>query len=306
MKVMNDFFFILMLICLLCILPFFIVFIVQAVRKRKKAVWGFLSLGCFVGTIVFAIIGALLTPVCDHEYNLLEEKAANCVESGYTLYECEKCGEDKKEEHEALGHDLVIESQKDASDAEDGEIVKQCSRCDYTESTVVPKPTKEPTKKPTDAPTQAKTEKPTEKPTAAPTKAPTAAPKKTKEDIEEEFKAGCGTIEYETLARNPEKHKGNTYKITGKVKQVVESSSLFGDETTLLIDVTETKYDYIDTSVWSDTIYAKVTIGDGEDRILEDDIITIWGTCKGAYTYNSIFNQSITVPRIDIEYFEIK
>lgn len=291
---MNVFFFILTLICMLCVIPFFAVFIIQAVRKKRKRVWGFLSLGCFIGTFVFAIIGGLLTPVCEHEYKLVEEKAATCTESGYTLYECEKCGEDKKDEAEALGHDLVIVSQKDASDTEDGEIVKKCSRCEYTETTVIPKPTKEPT----DAPTQAKTEKPTDK--------PTKAPEKTKEDIEQEFKSGCDTIEYETLARNPDKYKGNNYTITGKVKQVVESSSLFGDETTLLIDVTETKYDYIDTSLWTDTIYATVTIPDGEDRILQDDIITIWGTCKGSKTYNSIFNQSITIPSIDIEYFTIK
>ena len=295
---MNIFFFILTFICMLGILPFFVVFIVQAVRKRRKAVWGFLALGCLIGTIVFAIIGSLLTPVCDHEYKVVEEKASTCVDSGYTLYKCEKCGKDKKEEVEALGHDLKVVSEKQASETEDGEIVEKCSRCDYTKTSIVPKPTKEPT----DAATEAETETPTEKPTEKPTK----TPEKTKEDIEQEFKAGCDTIDYESLARNPEKYEGNDYTMTGKVKQVVESGSLFGNETTLLIDVTETKYDYIDTSVWTDTVYATVTIPDGEDHILKDDIITIWGTCKGSKTYNSVLNQSITVPSFDIEYFEIK
>ena len=92
---MNNVFFTLMLLCMLCILPFTIVFIVKAVKKKKKALWGYLALGCVVGTIVFAIIGGLLTPKCDHEYILTDEKAATCTEEGYKVYTCEKCGQDE-------------------------------------------------------------------------------------------------------------------------------------------------------------------------------------------------------------------
>ena len=203
---------------------------------------------------------------------------------------------------------MVIASQKDATDKEDGEIVKKCSRCDYTETTVIPKPTQALTESSTQAPIQSKTEIPTQAPTQAktekPKEVPTKEPKKSEAEIEQEFKEDCDTIEYETLARNPDKYKGNNYKFTGKVKQVVESSWL-NSKTTLLIDVTETKFDYIDISSWSDSLYCTVKIPDGEDRILEDDILTFWGTCDGMYTYTSVLGQSITVPRIDIEYFEL-
>lgn len=116
---------------------------------------------------------------------------------------------------------------------------------------------------------------------------------------ESEFKAQCSTIDFDTLARNPDKYKGKKYKFTGEVIQVSESSLLGMTFCDLRINVTEGEYG------WEDTIYATVTLKEGEDRILEDDIITIWGTCEGNYTYTSIMGASISLPKIDVEYFEI-
>lgn len=116
---------------------------------------------------------------------------------------------------------------------------------------------------------------------------------------EEEFKSSCEEISFDTLARNPDKYKGKRFKFTGEVIQVSESSFLGITSCDLRINVTEGEY------MWEDTIYATVTIGEGEDRILEDDIITIWGTCDGNYTYQSVLGSSISLPCIDIEYFTI-
>ncbi|MDD6464112.1 MAG: hypothetical protein PUF57_09115 [Clostridiaceae bacterium] len=116
---------------------------------------------------------------------------------------------------------------------------------------------------------------------------------------ESEFKAQCSTIGFDTLSRNPDKYKGKKYKFTGEVIQVSESSLLGMTFCDLRINVTEGEYG------WEDTIYATVTLKEGEDRILEDDIITIWGTCEGNYTYTSIMGASISLPKIDVEYFEI-
>ena len=57
--------------------------------------------------------------------------------------------------------------------------------------------------------------------------------------------------------------------------------------------------------MWDDTIISTVTIPDGEDRILENDIIDIYGTCAGLYTYESVLGQKISLPRIDIKYYSI-
>lgn len=113
----------------------------------------------------------------------------------------------------------------------------------------------------------------------------------------------CETIDYKTLSRNPDKYKGDHFKFTGEVIQVLDSDSWFDNATTLRINVTKVDSEYID--MWEDTIVCTVTIPEGQDRILEDDIITIYGDCYGLYTYTSIFGQKISIPRIDIKYYEI-
>lgn len=121
--------------------------------------------------------------------------------------------------------------------------------------------------------------------------------------IEENFKNSCETIDYKTLARNPDKYKGNKYKLTGEVIQVQESS--WSDTVDLRINITKEESEYSDNVYWSDTIYATVEIPDGEDRILEDDIITFWGVCDGMYTYESVLGSSVSLPKIDIEYYAL-
>jgi predicted nucleic acid-binding Zn-ribbon protein len=124
---------------------------------------------------------------------------------------------------------------------------------------------------------------------------------------EKEFKASCKEITYKKLARNPDKFKGDHFKITGQVIQVLDSDSWFDDSTTLRINITPEENEFAEGGVlWSDTIISAVTIPEGADRILEDDVITLWGECKGAYTYDSVLGSSITLPRVDIEYYKIK
>ncbi len=131
----------------------------------------------------------------------------------------------------------------------------------------------------------------TSKPTDSP---PTEDPEVTKSN----YMNSCETIDYDTLARNPDNYIGQHFKFTGKVIQVAEATSWL-ESTTLRINVTKGKYS------WDDTIICTVDIPKGADRILEDDIIDIYGECKGLYTYKSIFSQSISVPRIDIKYYSI-
>ena len=157
---------------------------------------------------------------------------------------------------------------------------------------------------PTTASDQAETtvspsDKKAENTTAKPTEAPEAS--------KEEFIKSCQTIDYKTLARNPDKYKGNNYKLTGKVIQVLDSDSWFDDSTTLRINITAEPNEFAEGGyLWDDTIVASVTISEGEDRILENDIIDFYGTCAGLYTYESVLGQKISLPRIDIKYFEIQ
>lgn len=152
------------------------------------------------------------------------------------------------------------------------------------ETTVEPATEEETTEEPT-----------TEEPT---TQEPTKDPAQT----EQEFKDSCSTISFEDLSRNPDKYKGNNYKFTGQVIQVQEG---WFDTVELRINVTKEEFEYIDDVMWTDTIYATVTIPEGADKLLEDDVITFWGTCDGNYSYTSVLGNQISLPKIDIKYYEL-
>lgn len=128
-------------------------------------------------------------------------------------------------------------------------------------------------------------------PTVTPTQSTTYVPSR------EEYIEMCETIDYETLSRNPDKYKGKDFQLTGEVIQVVESGS---GQVDFRINITKGDY------YWSDTIYATTIIPAGNDRILEDDIITVYGKCKGLYTYESVLGAQISLPLIEVYYYSIE
>lgn len=117
------------------------------------------------------------------------------------------------------------------------------------------------------------------------------------------YKNKCKSLSFKDLSRNPDKHKGEKLKYTGQVIQVQEDEHWLDDNTTvdLRINVTKDKY-----GLWDDTIYATVELPKNADRILEDDIITIWGECDGKYSYTSVLGSDVTLPKINIEYYSVK
>ena len=117
---------------------------------------------------------------------------------------------------------------------------------------------------------------------------------------ESEYKAACEEIDFDTLARNPESYTGNLYTFTGEVLQVVEYSSY----TEMRVDVTPVLLGG-EVMYYEDTIYMVYHPAEGESKILEGDIITIYGQCAGEETYTSIFGETITLPRINIMYYEL-
>lgn len=108
---------------------------------------------------------------------------------------------------------------------------------------------------------------------------------------EENFKVNCQSVSYADIARDSQGLKGQDFTFTGEVIQVSGS--------TYRMNVTLDEY-----GIYSDTIVFNYDTGDG-DRILENDIVTIWGTSKGLLTYTSIFGEEITVPEIDAKYVSI-
>lgn len=119
---------------------------------------------------------------------------------------------------------------------------------------------------------------------------------KEKEQEEKKYKDSCKKLAFEELARNPEKVKGTKVKLTGEVIQVSENYISIG----MRVNITENEYGW-----YEDTVYIIYYPEDGEDKILEDDIITIYGTAEGEYSYTSVMGAYITIPKILAEYIEI-
>ena len=105
----------------------------------------------------------------------------------------------------------------------------------------------------------------------------------------DEYKAMCITVSYNDIERNPSAYEGVDVKFTGKVIQVSEED----DGTTYRISVTKDAYDDYD-----DPVLVYYEREDGEARILEDDIVTFYGECRGVYTYESVWGDQVTVPAV--------
>lgn len=99
------------------------------------------------------------------------------------------------------------------------------------------------------------------------------------------------------MARNPEKFKGTNVKLTGEVVQVIYVTY----SVDLRVNITK-KRSY--STYYTDTVYITYTPKEGEDKILEKDIITIYGTSQGDYSYTSAIGAPITLPLIYGKYIE--
>lgn len=117
---------------------------------------------------------------------------------------------------------------------------------------------------------------------------------KTDEEIEAEYKNSCQSLSYKDIARDKNGLEGEFVTFTGEIIQVV-------DDNTYRMNVTK-EGEYI--TYYTDAILLYYDIGDG-NRILEGDIITIWGKCGGLYTYEAVLGNNITVPLIYAEYAEL-
>lgn len=113
------------------------------------------------------------------------------------------------------------------------------------------------------------------------------------EQEKQEFKDSCNAYTYEQLARNPAEMIGTRVKLVGEVIQTMYD----GNIVQLRVNITK------ENGYYSDTVYVRYIIGG--DRILEDDIITIYGTAMGEVSYTSILGAEITLPYIEAEYVDI-
>lgn len=104
----------------------------------------------------------------------------------------------------------------------------------------------------------------------------------------EEAKGYETGITYDQLARTPDDYVGQKVKFSGKVIQVMEGSG----KVQIRLAVNK---DY-DTVLYGE--YKKDIIS---SRVLENDIITVYGTSIGLLSYQSTMGGTITIPSIKID-----
>ena len=116
-----------------------------------------------------------------------------------------------------------------------------------------------------------------------------AKEKAEQEERERKEKQGYNTgITYNQLARTPEEYKEEKVKFSGKVLQVSEG---FG-------------YNVIRLGVngsYDNVLYLIVFNGTTEERILEDDYITIYGVSEGIHTYTTVMGASVSIPSVSVD-----
>lgn len=129
-----------------------------------------------------------------------------------------------------------------------------------------------------------------------------AEPVSIQPDVSEaEYKAMCEEIEFDILARNPDNYEGQMFKFTGEVIQVMEGTGTVD----VRLNVTAVTDEYFEWVTYEDTIYVTLNFPEGSDKILDYDIITVYGVCTGSYSYSSIFGAQVTLPRIEAMYYEL-
>lgn len=113
---------------------------------------------------------------------------------------------------------------------------------------------------------------------------------------EEEYKGSCQMYEYREIARYPTQYAGKPSYFRGEVSQVMED----GKNIALLVNVTESDWG------WDDSMFVTYTRKSSEEaRVLEDDVIEIWGDLGELYTYETVIGDTRSIPRIDAEYINI-
>lgn len=109
----------------------------------------------------------------------------------------------------------------------------------------------------------------------------------------EEYVKSCEIVEYDELARNTTSYVGRDIAYFAKVLQIVQPES--GNQYYMRLAVSDSfSIEYKDVILA--TFYAD------EPNILEGDVISVFGKCKGKESYESVLGEKITLPLMEIWY----
>ena len=117
-----------------------------------------------------------------------------------------------------------------------------------------------------------------------------------RESLKQDYINDCKTYNYKEIFRNSDEYLNKHAKFTGEVIQVYEEDGYYS----IRINITKDEYGY-----YEDTILAYTPVNVMKGRILEGDVLTIYGRLVGIETYESIFGQAITIPAINVRYLTL-
>lgn len=124
----------------------------------------------------------------------------------------------------------------------------------------------------------------------------------TAEELEAFYKENCESISYGDLERFPGENEGKLVKFRGKVAQICYEAYSSSSYSAYRVSTQKNEYG----EWWDDIVFLLVDNYDSGVRILEDDMITFYGTYDGLYTYTAVSGAPITIPQVTAEYFEFK
>jgi hypothetical protein len=105
-----------------------------------------------------------------------------------------------------------------------------------------------------------------------------------------DVKTQARTISYDSLARSPTSYAAQIVEFRGKVIQATQD----GRDYVLRINVSQDRHGF-----WTDTLFVTYRASsDSEPRILENDIVRLWGEFIGIKSYKAVLGQTIQIPYV--------
>lgn len=95
-------------------------------------------------------------------------------------------------------------------------------------------------------------------------------------------------LDYNALSRDPDTYYGDYYTFTGKVLQVIEEEQ--SDGTTLA------EYRIATKGNSDNIVYVGYSRNKGEQRILENDKVTVYAQSQGLITYQTVRGDALSIP----------
>ncbi len=115
----------------------------------------------------------------------------------------------------------------------------------------------------------------------------------TSDDTSSDDTSSYQNVSYDSIARKPDDYDGEKVTFTGKVLQVIDDNDDGEDYTELRIAV---------DGDYKNVIFAALPNYElNGSRVLEDDLVTVYGESRGIITYTSSLNSDISVPGMAVD-----